>query len=215
MHNVWVRLNAVIFFGLSVLLAMATMTAISTYWHDSDIEVRMCVATCVIIRVHRHVLAYVMRSAQPRILTLTTLSFLIYYLIIQIKTLRMSHLKTLRNHGGQDRAVLELDLDADLRPAFHWNLKQLFVYVVAEYESKRNKLNQVVIWDAIIQSADDAHIRFKEQSVKYALIDQGAELRNKTITLKLQWDHMPLTGRMYIHERIGSQFTLPAKYVLK
>jgi signal peptidase complex subunit 3 len=133
----------------------------------------------------------------------------------QVKTLRMSHLKTLRNHGGQDRAVLELDLDADLRSAFHWNLKQLFVYVVAEYESKKNKLNQVVIWDAIIQSVDDAHIQFHEQSVKYALIDQGSELRNKTITLKLQWDHMPLTGRMYIHEKTGSQFTLPGKYVLK
>ena len=39
MHNIWVRLNAVIFFGLSVLLAMAVMTAISTYWHDGDVEV--------------------------------------------------------------------------------------------------------------------------------------------------------------------------------
>ena len=27
---------------------------------------------------------------------------------------------------------------ADLRPAFHWNLKQLFVFVVAEYESAAN-----------------------------------------------------------------------------
>jgi len=42
MHNIWVRLNAIIFFGLSVLLAMATMTAISTYWHDSDVEVSKC-----------------------------------------------------------------------------------------------------------------------------------------------------------------------------
>lgn len=26
----------------------------------------------------------------------------------------------------------------DLRPAFHWNLKQLFVFVVVEYESDLN-----------------------------------------------------------------------------
>lgn len=26
----------------------------------------------------------------------------------------------------------------DLRPAFHWNLKQLFVFVLAEYESEAN-----------------------------------------------------------------------------
>lgn len=29
-------------------------------------------------------------------------------------------------------------LSTDLRPAFHWNLKQLFVFVVAEYESATN-----------------------------------------------------------------------------
>ena len=63
-----------------------------------------------------------------------------------------------RQHGGQDRALLSFDLEAgfinqysicisalmsrmtaiDLRPAFHWNLKQLFVFVLAEYESKAN-----------------------------------------------------------------------------
>ena len=26
----------------------------------------------------------------------------------------------------------------DLQPAFHWNLKQLFVFIVAEYETKTN-----------------------------------------------------------------------------
>lgn len=46
-----------------------------------------------------------------------------------------------RQHGGQDRALLSFDLDADLRPAFHWNLKQLFVFVLAEYETKANVRN--------------------------------------------------------------------------
>jgi signal peptidase complex subunit 3 len=32
---------------------------------------------------------------------------------------------------------------ADLAPAFDWNVKQLFVFVVAEYRSKTNPLNQV------------------------------------------------------------------------
>lgn len=31
-----------------------------------------------------------------------------------------------------------LGIHTDLRPAFHWNLKQLFVFVVAEYESSTN-----------------------------------------------------------------------------
>ena len=29
-----------------------------------------------------------------------------------------------------DRALLSFDIHADMEPAFHWNIKQLFVYVV-------------------------------------------------------------------------------------
>jgi Signal peptidase subunit len=31
-----------------------------------------------------------------------------------------------------------MNLRADLSPAFHWNIKQLFVFVVAEYETEAN-----------------------------------------------------------------------------
>lgn len=110
---------------------------------------------------------------------------------------RLKNLKSLRNHRGVDQAVMSFDLNADLRPAFHWNLKQLFVYVVAEYETNANPLNQVIIWDKIVKSQDTAYLRVQDEFVKYALIDQGAELRGKKITLKLMWDHMPLTGRYF------------------
>jgi hypothetical protein len=42
---------------------------------------------------------------------------------------------------------LKLSLFAwiDLAPAFDWNIKQLFVFVVAEYRSNSNPLNQVRI----------------------------------------------------------------------
>ena len=167
MHNIWVRLNAVIFFGLTVLLVLATLSAFSTYLHKGQPEVR---------------------------------------------TLRLNTLKSLRNHGGVDRALLSFDLNADLSPAFHWNLKQLFVFVVAEYDSEANPLNQVIIWDKIIKSPEEAVLRFKNEFVKYALIDQGSELRNKTITLKLMWDHMPITGRLYNGVDGATPFTLPEKY---
>lgn len=50
-----------------------------------------------------------------------------------------------KNHGGIDRALFTFDLSADLRPAFHWNIHQLFVFVVAEYKSDEN-----VRWAAVI-----------------------------------------------------------------
>ena len=33
---------------------------------------------------------------------------------------------------------------ADLNPLFNWNVKQLFLYLTAEYETPNNKLNQVI-----------------------------------------------------------------------
>lgn len=38
--------------------------------------------------------------------------------------------------------MLNIDLDADLAPAFNWNVKQLFAFVVAEYKTKTNPVNQ-------------------------------------------------------------------------
>ena len=34
-------------------------------------------------------------------------------------------------------------MQADLNPLFNWNVKQLFLYLTAEYETPNNKLNQV------------------------------------------------------------------------
>ena len=41
----------------------------------------------------------------------------------------------------------------------------------------RQPLNQVIIWDKIVKSADEAVLKYTNEFVKYALIDQGSELR--------------------------------------
>lgn len=107
-----------------------------------------------------------------------------------------------RNHGQTDRAVLKFDIDADLSSVFHWNVKQLFVFLIAEYTSDTNvrpehvvvwlqlwgrsspltcslpqALNQVVVWDHIARTPEEAIIKVKDAYNKYALIDQGSELR--------------------------------------
>ena len=45
-----------------------------------------------------------------------------------------------------DLGFLTFDLQADLNPLFNWNVKQLFLYLTAEYETPNNKLNQVKIF---------------------------------------------------------------------
>lgn len=175
MHTVWVRLNAVVFFGLTVLLCLSILAAISKIGHAS--------------------------KYQP-----------------DIKVLKLNNMKSLKNHGGVDRALLSFDLHADMNPAFHWNIKQLFVYVVATYATPTNPKNQIVLWDRIIESTDPAAVKeLREENVfvKYGLVDQGAELRGAEVELSLVWDHMPLTGVLYMGEQregTASKFILPADY---
>ena len=130
-----------------------------------------------------------------------------------MQTVALHELTSLRPHGGVDRALLSFDLKADLRPAFHWNLKQLFVFVLAEYESKANALNQIILWDKIVETEEDAVINLENTLVKYALVDQSTELRNASVKFSLVWDHMPVTGRLFMDKGQGSTFDLPARYL--
>ena len=136
---------------------------------------------------------------------------------IVISTLDLKTLRSLKSHGGVDRALLSFDLKVDMTPAFHWNIKQLFVYVVASYESKKNTNNQIVIWDKIVEAIhpEEMVIDLENVFVKYALVDQGDELRGKDVKLQLMWDHMPITGLLYMGEQPieeASSFTLPTEY---
>jgi len=135
-----------------------------------------------------------------------------------VEKLKINKLRSLKSHGGVDRALLSFDLHVDLTPAFHWNIKQLFVYVVATYETDKNPKNQIVLWDKIVEAVDPPEskiIREDNIFVKYALVDQGDELRGKDVSLQLVWDHMPLTGMLYMGEQDKSttkSFTLPYDY---
>lgn len=173
MHTVWVRLNAVVFFGLTVLLGLSILAAVSKLGHSLR---------------HKPV----------------------------VSVLKLNKLRSLKSHAGVDRALLSFDLHADLRPAFHWNIKQLFVYVVASYETESNPHNDVILWDKIVEAIDPPSAKvIKEDNVfvKYALIDQTNELRGKDVQLKLVWDHMPLTGKLFMGEGgQGSSFRLPDTY---
>ena len=175
MYSYWVRLNAVFFYGLNVLLGLAVCTWLSCFSQDLNIATRL-----------------------PRPV---------------VSKVVLNELTSLRAHGGVDRALLSFDVAADLRPAFHWNLKQLFVFVLAEYESPTNTLNQVILWDKIVQTDEEALVEYNKTLVKYALVDQSTFLRNTSVNLRLVWDHMPVTGRLFMDSAPGSTFQLPSRYL--
>lgn len=81
------------------------------------------------------------------------------------------------NREKRDLGHLTFDLSADLNPLFNWNVKQLFLYLTAEYKTKDNDLNQVVLWDKIVQRGDNAILDLKNMHTKYYFWDDGNGLK--------------------------------------
>ncbi|XP_028300999.1 signal peptidase complex subunit 3-like [Gouania willdenowi] len=88
-----------------------------------------------------------------------------------------------------DLGFITFDLSADLQPIFDWNVKQLFLYLSAEYATKSNALNQVVLWDKIVLRGENPKLNLRDMKSKYFFFDDGNGLRaNKNITLTLSWN---------------------------
>eukprot|EP00252_Welwitschia_mirabilis_P008891 TRINITY_DN2113_c0_g2_i1.p1 TRINITY_DN2113_c0_g2~~TRINITY_DN2113_c0_g2_i1.p1 ORF type:complete len:168 (-),score=29.72 TRINITY_DN2113_c0_g2_i1:244-747(-) len=116
-----------------------------------------------------------------------------------------------RQPNGNDEASLTLNVSADLRSMFTWNTKQVFVFIAAEYETKKNVLNQVSLWDAIIPSKE--HGKFWTHTTnKYGFTDQGSNLRGRKFNLTMHWHVMPRTGYMYAGKKVITGFQLPDQY---
>lgn len=49
-----------------------------------------------------------------------------------------------------DLGFLTFDLKTDLTGLFNWNVKQLFLYLTAEYNTPNNELNQVHFFNCCI-----------------------------------------------------------------
>ncbi|XP_071452502.1 signal peptidase complex subunit 3 [Hetaerina americana] len=113
-----------------------------------------------------------------------------------------------------DLGYLTFDLRTDLSHLFNWNVKQLFLYLTAEYTTSNNKLNQVVLWDKIIQRGENAVLDFKNINTKYYFWDDGNGLRgHQNITLTLSWNMIPNAGllpNIFAHGQ--HSFPFPSEY---
>ncbi|CAN1232796.1 Signal peptidase complex subunit 3B [Linum perenne] len=88
---------------------------------------------------------------------------------------------------------------------------EVFVFIAAEYETSKNALNQVSLWDAIITSKD--HAKFWIQTAnKYRFVDQGHNLRGKEFNMTMHWHVMPKTGKMLANKIVIPGYRLPEEY---
>ncbi|KAK9323580.1 signal peptidase 22kDa subunit [Lipomyces orientalis] len=97
------------------------------------------------------------------------------------------------NYKRQEYALMKFDLEADLRPLFTWNTKQVFVYLAATYPGKPYA-NKVVVWDAIIQDKEEALISLHDATADYAIYDVTGKFNGRNATLSLEWNVQPYVG---------------------
>ncbi|CAA7267118.1 unnamed protein product [Cyclocybe aegerita] len=94
----------------------------------------------------------------------------------------------------QDLAFVHFNITADLAPLFHWNTKQLFLYLEAEYTNAKGTKNEVVIWDRIVRRKEDAFIKFAGKN-KYMFRDVSSSFKNvPPAHYSLKYNVMPYVG---------------------
>ncbi|TDL21740.1 signal peptidase 22 kDa subunit [Rickenella mellea] len=100
------------------------------------------------------------------------------------------------NEPRREHAFVRFNVSADLSPLFHWNTKQLFVYLGAEYANSAGVINDVVIWDRIVRRKEDAVINvsgknkyiFKEVSSSFKAVEPAF--------YTLKYNVMPYVGAL-------------------
>ncbi|CAF0732613.1 unnamed protein product [Adineta steineri] len=117
------------------------------------------------------------------------------------------------NRKKNDLGIVQLNMDMNLNPLFDWNVKQLFLYLIAEYVTPANSLNQVILWDKIIRRGENANINIRDLATKYYFWDDGENLRSNNVTLTLAWNIISNAGRL-IHVRADGahSFIFPDQY---
>ncbi|KAG8977333.1 hypothetical protein FRC05_001731 [Tulasnella sp. 425] len=117
-----------------------------------------------------------------------------------------------------DTVDLNFNVTADLSPIFHWNTKQLFVYITADYDhdsaakgGRKIIDNRVVIWDRIIRDKESAKLNLVKQRAKYPLRDYSKSWDNALPAhYTLHYDVMPYVG--ILTSGTAGQTTNPVKF---
>ena len=113
-----------------------------------------------------------------------------------------------------DQVKFDFDLSLDLTTEYNWNVKQIYLFVVATYETKKNQKNEVVVYDNILKDFKDLKFKISKSKVKYALRDEfQGTLSDVEITLSVRYQVMPIFGLLRIKELPDkTKFRVPQEY---
>jgi len=98
------------------------------------------------------------------------------------------------NPVQQHTAHIKFDFDADMTSLFHWNTKQVFLYLEAEYTNTKGTYNEVVFWDKIIRRKRDANVHVRGKN-KYIMKDINRSFSNSSsVMYHMKYNIMPWVG---------------------
>ncbi|KAJ3524677.1 hypothetical protein NM688_g8521 [Phlebia brevispora] len=124
------------------------------------------------------------------------------------------HLSTFRHISGYvassiPDSPISIQIPADLTPLFNWNTKQLFLYVQAEYTNAQGVYNEVVIWDKIIRSKEEANLTLSGRN-KYVFRNLGKSWKNVgPANYTLKYNVMPYVGILTYGEAARTSDSIP------
>eukprot|EP01111_Echinosteliopsis_oligospora_P013844 TRINITY_DN5071_c0_g1_i1.p1 TRINITY_DN5071_c0_g1~~TRINITY_DN5071_c0_g1_i1.p1 ORF type:complete len:173 (+),score=35.06 TRINITY_DN5071_c0_g1_i1:84-602(+) len=131
-------------------------------------------------------------------------------------SVQLVKIENFRKDRNNDKAQIIFNVAADLTPLFNWNTREVFIYVVAEYETKSHKKNAVVLWDQIVFYSDkEKTAKFNLTNVvgEYPLSDVGTGLANNKVKLSVHYNTIPITGLLsWTTTTSRNSFSFPSKY---
>lgn len=113
-----------------------------------------------------------------------------------------------------DRTLIQLNGTLDFSSCFTWNTKQVFLYVVVEYATKKYSRSEITIYDHIINDKKDAILQLSN-AIDYPTdhIEQNA-IAGVPAVMRVKYHLMSFTGLspQYEIESAAVHFNFPAAY---
>jgi hypothetical protein len=157
MHSWTARINAIFAFSTFIFLGLLAINILSTRWltpspssfeNSKDISLKVSLNRLYVVTPFLYYFLFspflFLHSSPILLLPLLfapfqTLPFLPSPLFQRTQaTPKWSRRKAGAMTELSDYAFVSLEMDVDLRSAFHWNTKQIFAYIVAEYVTPKN-----------------------------------------------------------------------------
>mmetsp|Transcript_73113 Transcript_73113/g.89706 ORF Transcript_73113/g.89706 Transcript_73113/m.89706 type:complete len:214 (-) Transcript_73113:87-728(-) len=172
MHSYLSRLNAVFFFGL------------------------MCLGTCGVIAALSSFIPFVNPpdSAKNLIARVTGINldkFITGSAVLRPRVRRSRY----------EVANIDLNGNIDLTDEWHWNTKQIFIWLSANYKTNK-KSSEISLWDRLIESKEESIFNLYNAKTEYDLIDMDLSLKGNNISYILRWDIHPWIG--FISRKVAS-----------